>query len=381
MKIVIAPDSFKGSLSAFEASRAIEKGIKNVCSSVETILVPVADGGEGTMDSLVASTNGQIIKTIVKGPLLKPIQAGYGVLGDKETCIIEMAAASGLVLISPKERNPLLTTTFGTGELIKEALNNGYRKFILAVGGSATNDGGAGMLQALGMRLLDEKGELIGYGGAELGRVAEIDDKDFDPRIAESEFLIASDVQNPFFGSDGASFIFGPQKGATPKMVEQLDGYLKNWADLIEKKTGIRLHDKPGAGAAGGIGGAFQAFFSAEMQRGIDLVMEYTKLEDKLVGAVCVFTGEGQIDSQTASGKTPLGVAEAAKKQGIPVFVLSGSIGKGIGELYQHGITSVHSIVNAPMKLETAIEEASELLEFTTEQIMRTFLITFSREN
>ncbi|NRG46101.1 glycerate kinase [Bacillus sp. CRN 9] len=374
MKIVIAPDSFKGSLSAVEASSVIDKGIKKALPSAETVLVPVADGGEGTMDSLVAATNGHKVEVAVKGPLQEKVIAEYGVLGDKETCVIEMASASGLILVDKDKRNPFVTTTFGTGELIKRALDDGYKKFILAIGGSATNDGGTGMLQALGMKLLDNNGESIGFGGGELDRIASINDEQFDSRISSCTFLIASDVQNPFIGLNGASHVFGPQKGATPEMVEQLDRNLANWADVIEKKTSIRLHDEPGAGAAGGIGGAFQAFFPAKMQRGIDIVIQYTGFEGKLEGASCVFTGEGQCDYQTASGKTPMGVAEAAKKYDIPVFVLSGSIGNGIEELYQYGITSVHSLVNGPMSLDEAMSKSHDLLESAAERVMRTFI-------
>ncbi|MFD6208877.1 glycerate kinase [Peribacillus sp. NPDC060253] len=374
MKIVIAPDSYKGSLSSFEASKAIERGVRKALPDAITELVPVADGGEGTMDSLVAATNGRKVEVAVKGPLLDEVQAAYGILGDQETCVIEMASASGLCLVDPGDLNPLITTTYGTGELIQKALNAGCRKFILAIGGSATNDAGVGMLQALGMRILDDEGKTIGFGGAELLRISEINMEDFDPRIAESEFLIASDVHNPLVGPDGASYVFGPQKGASPVMVDILDKALSSWADLVEIKTGIHLHDKAGAGAAGGIGSAFQAFFRAETKRGIDIVMEYAKLREKMCDADCVFTGEGQIDYQTASGKTPMGVAQEAKKHGIPVFVLAGSIGTGIDSLYDHGITSVHSLVNAPMTLMEAMERGAEFLELSAEQVMRTFL-------
>ncbi|MFJ7747138.1 glycerate kinase [Peribacillus sp. NPDC097295] len=379
MKIVIAPDSYKGSLSALEASQAIERGVKKVLPTSETVLVPVADGGEGTMDSLIAATNGRKVEVLVKGPLLDNIQGAYGILGDQETCVIEMASASGLCLVESDKLNPMTATTYGTGELIKKALNDGCRKFILGVGGSATNDGGAGMLQALGMKLLDDEGLSIRFGGEGLSRIVEIDTKDFDSRITECEFLIASDVQNPLVGPEGASAVFGPQKGATPDMVAFLDNALSIWADLVEAKTGLHLHNKVGAGAAGGIGGAFQAFFPSKTKRGIDIVIEYTKLSEKLQGAQCVFTGEGQIDYQTASGKTPMGVAEKAKEFGIPVFALAGSIGTGIEVLYNHGITSVHSIVSAPISLEEAIERGSELLEFSAEQVMRTFLASFNR--
>ncbi|TCP21147.1 glycerate kinase [Scopulibacillus darangshiensis] len=375
MKIVIAPDSFKGSLTALEAAQAIEKGVKKAMPEAKTVLVPVADGGEGTADSLVAATKGRMVDVVVKGPLLEPVKAAYGILGDKETCVIEMATASGLNLISLERRNPMVTSTYGTGELIKTALDDGIRNFILAIGGSATNDGGIGMLQALGIKLLYSDGNPAEEGACDLSRIAEIDDSGFDSRIADAQFLIATDVQNPLVGLNGASYVFGPQKGATPEMVRILDRRLTHWADLIEAKTGIRLHDKPGAGAAGGIGGAFQAFFPAATKRGIDIVIEYTKLREKLNGAHCVFTGEGQTDFQTASGKTPMGVAEEAKTCGVsPVFVLAGSIGKGIDQLYEHGIQSVHSIINAPMTLEEAIARGSELLEQTAEQVMRTSL-------
>ncbi|KAB2338114.1 glycerate kinase [Cytobacillus depressus] len=379
MKIVIAPDSFKGSLTAVEAAQAIERGVAKAVQDAKTVIVPVADGGEGTMESLVAATNGRMVEETVKGPLLDSVQAAYGILGDKDTCVIEIAIASGICLIDSDKLNPMAATTFGTGQLIKKALDDGYRKFILAIGGSATNDGGIGMLQALGMKLLDIHNQTVGYGGAELSRIVQIDDRDFDPRIAQCEFLIASDVQNPLIGKDGASHVFGPQKGATPEMVEVLDKNLTHWANLVEEKTGIQLHDKPGAGAAGGIGGAFQAFFPSKTRRGIDIVIEYSKLEEHLADAECVFTGEGQIDFQTASGKTPMGVAEAGKKKGIPVFALAGSVGQGIDVLYEYGITSVTSIVNSPMTLQEAMTRGAALLEQTAEQVMRTYLAAIKK--
>lgn len=374
MKIVIAPDSFKGSMSAWEACIAIDRGIKKVLPNADLRLVPVADGGEGTMDSLVAATSGQKVEVTVTGPLYAPVAAAYGILGDQETCIIEMASASGLYLVTPEQRDPMKATTYGTGELIKSALDNGCKKFILAIGGSATNDGGIGMLQALGMKLLDAEGKPIGMGAQELHRVAEIDSREFDPRIPEAEFLIATDVQNPLVGPHGASHVFGPQKGASPEMAEALDGYLNHWANLVEAHTGIRLHDQPGAGAAGGIGGAFQAFFPSQTKRGIDIVIEYTGLGETMEGADLVITGEGQIDFQTASGKTPMGVAQEAAKRGIPVMALAGSIGKGIDTLYQYGIHSIHSIVSAPMSLQEAMDRGEELLSLTAEQVLRTYL-------
>ncbi|PAL04635.1 glycerate kinase [Peribacillus simplex] len=374
MKIVISPDSFKGSVSAFEAALAIEKGVKKALPNAETILVPLADGGEGTMESLIATTNGRKVKAIVKDPLGSPIEAEYGWLGDKKTCVIEMASASGICLISKEKLNPMETTTYGTGELIKKALDEGCRHFILAIGGSATNDGGIGMLQSLGMKLLNESGESVAFGGKGLSEIAVIDDIDWDPRIVESEFLIASDVQNPLIGINGASNVFGPQKGATPQMVNLLEKGMNKWACLVENHTGIKLHDFPGAGAAGGIGGAFIAFFPSKIKRGIDIVIEYSGLRQALKNTDIVITGEGQIDFLTASGKTPMGVAQEAWKQGIPTFVLTGSIGEGIEILYQYGIQCVHSIVNGPMLLNEAIEKASELLSQRAEQVIRTYL-------
>ncbi|NGQ93578.1 glycerate kinase [Brevibacillus sp. SYP-B805] len=372
MKIVIAPDSFKGSVSATEAALAIEKGIRNYLPQAETVLVPVADGGEGTMESLVAATQGKKVPVKVMGPLHTPVNAAYGVLGDGRTCVIEMASAAGMYLVPEERRNPLVTTTYGMGQMIRKALDEGYRQFILAIGGSATNDGGIGMLQALGMKLLDDSGKCVGVGGQELLRIARIDDSDWDKRIAESTFLIASDVQNPLVGENGASRVFGPQKGATPEMVDLLDRGLRHWADLVDDKTGIRLHDLPGAGAAGGTGGALLAFFPAVRKRGIDVVMEYAGLREALRSADVVITGEGRIDFQTAYGKTPMGVAQEAKRLGIPVIALAGSIGKGIDTLYQYGITSVHSIVNGPMSIEEAMVRAAELLEQKAEQVIRT---------
>ena len=374
MKIIIAPDSFKGSMTAMEAAEAIGKGVKKAARDAEMLLVPVADGGEGTMDSLVAATGGRKAYVTVTGPLLEPVQAAYGILGDGETCVIEMASASGICLVEREKLNPLEATTYGTGELIKSALDDGLRKFILAIGGSATNDGGIGMLQALGLKVTVSSGKEAGLGAAAIGEITDFDESGFDPRIKDCEFLIASDVDNPLVGLRGASRVFGPQKGATAEMVELLDGYLSRWADLVERKKGIRLHDRPGAGAAGGIGGAFQAFFPSVTKRGIDIVIEYTRLAEKMAGADCVFTGEGQIDFQTASGKTPMGVAQEAKKKGVPVFALAGSVGGGIEELYPCGITSVHSIINAPLALEEAIRNGPVLLEQAAEQVMRTFL-------
>ncbi|MDR6549255.1 glycerate kinase [Paenibacillus qinlingensis] len=380
MKIIIAPDSFKGSLSSEGAAEAIKAGILRAMPEIETILIPIADGGEGTVDSLVQATHGQKITLQVQGPLQEEVTAMYGVLGDGVTCVIEMASASGLMLVPAEGQNPLMATTYGTGQLIKHALDQGYRSFILSLGGSATNDGGSGMLQALGLRLLDEEGREIGAGGQALTHLRHIDATNWDERIVESTFTIASDVTNPFIGPQGASHVFGPQKGATPEMVEVLDKALTHWADQMEAHTGIAVHHLPGAGAAGGLGGAFQAFFPSSTKRGIDVVIENTKLTEHLKHAQLVFTGEGRTDAQTASGKAPMGIAQAAAKLGVPVIVLSGSVGQGIEKLHEYGITSIYSIVNGPMTLQEAMSRTSELLTQKAEQVMRTFLAGSKKE-
>ncbi|MGE7219079.1 glycerate kinase [Priestia koreensis] len=373
MKIVIATDSFKGSISAVEATKAIEQGIKKSFPKARTYRVPMADGGEGTLDTLVAATNGKKVPVIVKGPLGGEVEAEYGVLGNGVTCVIEMAKASGLILVPSHQLNPLEATTFGTGQLIKQALDDGYTSFVLAIGGSATNDGGAGMLQALGLRLLDRDGNELHFGGAALQQLHSIDFSAFDERIQGCQFLLASDVENPLVGPNGASYVFGPQKGATAEQVALLDDCLLHWANKVEEATGVHLHTLPGAGAAGGIGGAFQAFFPSKTMRGIDVVIEHTGLETILEGADLVITGEGQVDFQTASGKTPMGVAQAAQNQGINSIILAGSVGVGIDALYQYGVISVHSIVNRPMTLSEAMENAAELLEQSAEQVARTY--------
>lgn len=380
MKIIIAPDSFKGSLDAIGVAAAIEKGIKTAFSTAETVLLPIGDGGEGTMETLVAATGGKIKKMVVRGPLNNPVEAAYGILGDGKTCVIEMASASGLHLVSEEELSPLKATTFGTGELIRQALNDGFTSFIIGIGGSATNDGGAGMLQALGLKILDDSGESLGLGGGELNKASTLDFGTFDKRISKSRFIIASDVQNPLTGPEGASHIFGPQKGASSEEVELLDRNLAKWADEILKVTGIALHDRPGAGAAGGIGGAFQAFFPAEMKRGVDVVLDYIKLDEHLKCADLVITGEGRVDHQTAFGKTPLGVAQRAAGKNVPTIILAGSVGHGTEVLHDFGVVSIHSIINRPMTLQESMENAAELLEQSAEQIVRTYFFQHIHE-
>jgi len=375
MKIVIAPDSYKGSLTAKAVADSIERGIKKIYEKANTIKIPMADGGEGTVQSLVDGTEGKIINVKVKGPLLKEVEAFYGILGDGKTAVIEMAAASGLLLVTKEERNPLKTTTYGTGQLIKNALDMGCRNIIIGIGGSSTNDGGAGMAAALGIKLLDQRGKNIGFGGECLSKLHTINVNNMDPRIKECKITVACDVDNPLCGLNGASHVFGPQKGADEKMIKILDDNLSNYAYVIKKDLNIEIKNVPGAGAAGGLGGGLLAFFNAELKSGIDIVIETTNLEEIIKDADLVITGEGMIDYQTAFGKTPFGVARVARKYNIPVIAIAGGVGKGSEKLYDKGFTSIFSIVDRPMQLEEAIENASILLEKAIERIMRIFAI------
>jgi glycerate 2-kinase len=371
MKIVLAPDSYKESLTAKQACDAMEEGIRRILPEADVVKVPMADGGEGTVQSLVDATGGQVLQAEVTGPLGIKVMAQYGILGDKETAIIEMAEASGICRVPSDQRNPLITTTYGTGELILEALDRGCSKFIMGIGGSGTNDGGAGMAQALGIRLLDEEDNELGYGGGSLNRLNRIDLSRLDLRITECTFTIACDVDNPLCGPNGASHMFGPQKGATPKIVLELDRNLDHFSNIIQQELGINVKYLAGAGAAGGLGAGMVAFLGASLQRGVDIVIEATQLEEKLQGADLVFSGEGQCDFQTERGKAPYGVIKAARKAGVPVILIGGSIGHGIENLYDHGVESVFSMIDRPMSLEEAIEKSKELLVNITERIIR----------
>lgn len=371
MKIVLAPDSFKGSLSARQVCQAMEAGIRRVLPHCEVVQVPMADGGEGTMQSLIDATNGTCRTATVTGPLGQPVQARYGILGDGRTAVIEMAEASGLTLVPLAQRNPLLTTTYGTGELIRAALDDGCRTFLLAIGGSATNDGGAGMAQALGARLLDASGASLPFGGGSLGQLQHVDVSQLDPRLAACSFTTACDVDNPLCGPNGASHVFGPQKGATPDMVLRLDCNLSHYATILERDLGVQITDLPGAGAAGGLGAGMVAFLQADLQPGVEIVMQAAQLADKLQGADLVLSGEGQCDFQTAHGKTPFGVAKVADAAGVPLVLLAGSVGVGVEALYAHGVKSVFSIIDRPMSIEDAIANAAELVANTTERVLR----------
>ena len=372
MKILVAPDSFKGSLSSKEVLKAISEGIRRAIDA-EIAGLPIADGGEGTVDALITSLGGKIIDVDVLGPLGNVVKGYFGVLNDG-TAVIEMAASSGLNLVPNDMRNPLITTTYGVGQLIKEALDKGCRKFIIGLGGSATNDGGAGMIQALGVKLLDEDGKDIPYGGGNLHKLKKVDTSSIDKRVYESSFIVASDVTNPLCGEYGASAVYGPQKGATPEMVEILDRNLKHYSSVIKETLGKDFSDVPGAGAAGGLGFSLMAFLNAKIKSGIDIVMEASNIDEKIKSCDIVITGEGNTDFQTAYGKAPAGIAMIAKKYGKPVVVLSGGLGKNYKNLYDVGVTSMFSIVDRPMTLQEAMINAKKLISDRAEDIIRIFI-------
>ena len=369
MKIVIAPDSFKESLTALNVCEAVEKGIKTHFPDAEISKVPMADGGEGTVQSLVDATDGEVIQTRVTGPLGEIVEAFYGILGGGKTAVIEMAAASGLHHVPMDKRNPLITTTRGTGELILKALDHKVEHIIIGIGGSATNDGGAGMAKALGAQLLDAKGAEIKEGGGSLNQLASIDLINLDSRLAEVKVEVACDVDNPLTGETGASAVFGPQKGATSDMVKQLDRNLAHYAAVIQKEMGVHIENVPGAGAAGGLGGGLLAFLSAELKPGVDIVIEATQLESYVRDADLVITGEGRIDGQTIYGKTPIGVAKTAKKHSVPVIAIAGSIGAGSEAVYKHGISALFSVVPGAVDLSEALEKAGENIERTAKNV------------
>ncbi|PWC45857.1 glycerate kinase [Azospirillum sp. TSO22-1] len=360
MKIVIAPDSFKESLSALEVATHIESGIREVYPEAVCVKLPVADGGEGTVEAMVAATGGRTIRVPVTGPLGEPVNAFYGLTGDGRTAVIEMAAASGLMLVEPARRNPMATTTYGVGELIRAALDQGARRFILGIGGSATNDGGAGMVQALGVRLLDGRGRDIGFGGGCLDTLERIDAAGLDPRLAECRIDVACDVDNPLFGPAGASAVFGPQKGATPAMVRQLDANLGHYAAVIRCDLGVSVADVPGAGAAGGLGAAMVAFLGAELRPGVDIVTTAVGLDAVVADADLVITGEGRIDGQTIHGKTPIGVARVAKRHGKPVVGIAGCLTPDVGVVHAHGIDAVFSVLYRPCTVAEALAGAAD---------------------
>lgn len=375
MRIVIAPDSFKGSLSAQEVCDAIGRGVLRAAPETLIDAVPMADGGEGTVQSLVDATGGELVMQRVTGPLGEPVTATFGLLGDGETAVIEMASASGLPLVPEGRRNPLVTTTRGTGELMCAALNRGRKKLLIGIGGSATNDGGAGMAQALGAALLDADGRPIGPGGGELASLARIDLSGIDPRLAETEVIVACDVENPLAGARGASAVYGPQKGATPEMVRQLDANLRHYAEIIRRDLGKDVGEVPGAGAAGGLGAGLIAFTGASLRRGVEIVIEAVRLRERLQGADLVITGEGRTDGQTVFGKTPAGVARVAGELGIPVVGLVGSYSSDAGVVHAYGIDALVSILHEPITVAEAIAQGPTLVERAAEELMRLLLV------
>lgn len=372
MKFLIAPDSFKDSLTSTEAGQAMAAGVKKVFPNADYEIVPVGDGGEGTMQALIDATHGKLFAVQVHGPLNKIITAHFGILGDSKTAVIEMAQASGFAYVNKDERNPLITTTYGTGELIAAALKHDINEIIIAIGGSATVDGGAGMAQALGAKLLDASGKEIGLGGGSLDKLAKIDISNLNPRLHQIKILIASDVTNPLTGPNGAAAVFGPQKGATPEMVKVLDTNLHHYAQIIKQDLGEDVEKLAGAGAAGGLGAGLLAFTDASMHSGVELVLKYTHLAQKAENSDYVFVGEGRTDYQTQFGKTPFGVAKLAKKISpqATVIDLAGQIGDNLGSLGDV-IDVFFSTVNGAKTLEMAMKDARIDTSFTAENIAR----------
>ncbi|MBN6067575.1 glycerate kinase [Aggregatibacter actinomycetemcomitans] len=375
MKIIIAPDSFKESLTALEAANAIEAGFKRIFPNAEYIKLPMADGGEGTVQSLVDATGGKLVECDVVAPLGNTVQSFFGLSGDGKTAIIEMAAASGLHLVAPEQRNPLHTTSYGTGELIKRALALGVQQIILGIGGSATNDGGVGMLQALGIRFLNFQQQEIGYGGAQLAQLAQIDMNALEPRLAQVHIEVACDVNNPLCGERGASAIFGPQKGATPEMVAQLDVALAHFAEIAQRDCGKNIKDQPGAGAAGGMGGGLLLLPNVELKAGVQIVLENLQLADKVRDADLVITGEGRMDAQSILGKTPIGVARTAKQFNKPVIAIVGCLREDYEVVYEHGIDVVFPIIRQLAPLSEILQQGRENLVSAAQNIARLFAL------
>ncbi|HAU4369548.1 TPA: glycerate kinase [Citrobacter amalonaticus] len=369
MKIVIAPDSFKESLSAMQVATAIEQGFREIYPDAQYVKLPMADGGEGTVESMVEATEGHYHFIDVTGPLGTPVQARWGMLGDGKTAVIEMAAASGLHHVPPEHRNPLLTTSYGTGELILAALDRGVEHIILGIGGSATNDGGAGMLQALGIDLLDEKGDALPEGGGALSKLATIDTSHADPRLKTVSITVACDVNNPLCGPTGASAIFGPQKGATEAMVAALDGALAVYGKRLQEFTGRDIMNAPGAGAAGGMGAALLGLLGADLKPGVEIVINALQLECLVADASLVITGEGRLDSQSICGKTPIGVARCAKRYQKPVIALAGGLTQDHQIVHEHGLDAVFSVLTRIATLPEALEDAEYNLRISARNI------------
>ncbi|MGY4691249.1 glycerate kinase [Salibacterium sp. K-3] len=365
MKVVIAPDSFKESMTAMQAAEAVERGIRQVYGDrIETERIPMADGGEGTTRSMADALQGKMIEKDVTGPAGNPVRAEFAVLGDGQTAVIEMAEASGIALVPKEKRNPLTATSYGTGELIKAALDEGVGKIILGIGGSATNDGGAGMFQALGGQLLDASGRALSEGGAALSDLSRIDLSGLDSRLAHTDIRTACDVTNPLTGANGASAVYGPQKGADREMIDVLDKALAHYASIIEAQLGIHVESLPGAGAAGGMGAGLKAFMNAVLEPGIDIVLNETRFAERMQDADLVITGEGKLDHQTVFGKTPVGVAEAARAvKKVPVLAFCGQLGEGYEAVFSRGITAAFSLMPGPGTVEAAMKNGETYIE------------------
>ena len=374
IRIVVAPNAFKGSINAVEAAEAMKKGILAAISTCDVNCVPVADGGDGLTDVMLAALGGTRVEAMISGPRMQPLSAPFCMVTSQKLAVVEMAKASGLALLPETLHDPTRTTTYGTGELIRAAIDNGATRIIVGIGGSATCDGGIGMAAALGYRFLDETGTPVEPVGGSLGAIADIDCQNIDPRLDGVSVSVACDVTNPLTGDNGASVVYAPQKGATPEQVTRLDAGLANLARVIRKDMGVAIADIPGAGAAGGLGGGLVAFVGAQLKPGIDLVIDVVGLKNCIAGADLVLTAEGRIDRQTRFNKAPAGVARMAKAAGVPCIAICGGIGDGIESLYDIGIDAVFSICSGPQSLAAAMQDASLLLARRTEQVVRAFL-------
>lgn len=370
MRLLFAPDSFKGSLSSEDIIRLLTESAQKVFSDCECIGIPVADGGEGTVNAVVAATGGSIRRVKVHGPLMEEVEACYGVFGGGHA-VIEMAEASGLPLVPEEKRNPLYTTTYGTGELIKDALDHGYRKITIAIGGSATNDGGIGAMTAIGIKFLDETGQSLAGIGEDLSRIKTIDVSGIYPAASESEFTVMCDVTNPLTGPEGATLTFGRQKGASPEIQKKMEADMEKYAELLTKIAGTDINRIPGTGAAGGLGAALKVFLRANMKSGIETVLDLIEFDKRLEGVDLVVTGEGRIDWQSAFGKVPSGIGQRCKNFGIPAIAITGSMGDGAEKIYEFGIDSIMPAINRTMEIEEAMERAEELFRGAAERTFR----------
>ena len=377
-KILVAPQQFKESLSGSEIAIAMENGLKKVWPDSKVTKIPVADDGDGTLETLVHNSNGEIKNTIIDNSNFEKHKTEWGALGDKETAVIEVARIIGLSKISEEKRNVMKASTYGVGSVMKEALDLGYRKFVIPVGGSATNDVGAGLLQALGVSLKDKSGKELPYGGFALSSLEHIDISNMDERMKESTIMVACDVNNPLYGSRGASAIYGPQKGASYEQVQLLDEALMKFSETIKKDLGIDVSDIPGAGASGGLGAGLMAFFSSELRLGSDIVLEILNIEKYISESDLIIVGEGQVDRSTVFNKSPVAVSRIAKKYNKPVICIAGSLGAGFKEVHSHGIDAVFSLVNRPMSIQNAMKDTARLVEIATEQACRSINIQFS---